>query len=109
MKMTIIPIVGVITLFTASLLAQNAAQTFSGTISDSMCGAHHMMKNLSPAQCTRECVKQGSDFALVVGSKVYTLKGDKAQIDKYAGEKVTIKGEASGNTITVKSIAAAKS
>jgi preprotein translocase subunit YajC len=48
-------------------------------------------------------------YALVVGSKVYTLKGDKAQIDKYAGEKVTIKGEASGNTITVKSIAAAKS
>jgi len=68
-----------------------------------------MMKNLTPAQCTRECVKQGSDYALVVGSKVYTLKGDKAQIDKFAGQKVTIKGETSGDTITVKSIATLKS
>jgi hypothetical protein len=101
-------VIGVITLFAAALLAQSP-QSFSGTISDSMCGARHMMKNLTPAQCTRECVKQGSDYALVVGSKVYTLKGDKAQIDKFAGQKVTIKGDASGSTITVKSIAAEKS
>jgi ribosomal protein L19 len=100
-------VIGLITLFAATLLAQNP-QSFSGTVSDSMCGAQHMMKNLTPAQCTRECVKQGSDYALVVGSKVYTLKGDKAQIDKFAGQRVTIKGDASGSTITVKSIAAAK-
>jgi len=102
-------VIGLVTLSAGALLAQNPTQTFSGTVSDSMCGAHHMMKNLTPAQCTRECVKQGSDYALVVGSKVYTLKGDKAQIDKYAGEKVTVKGDSSGSSITVKSIAAAKS
>jgi len=45
----------------------------------------------------------------VVGSKVYTLKGDRAQIDKFAGQKVTIKGETSGDTITVKSISTLKS
>ena len=92
-----------------ALLAQGSSQSFSGTISDSMCGAHHAMANASPAVCTRACVKKGADYALVVGSKVYTLKGDAAQLDKYAGDKVTVMGEASGSTITVKSIAPAKS
>jgi hypothetical protein len=101
-------VVGLITLSAASLLAQSAAQSFSGTVSDSMCGAHHMMKNVTPAQCTRECVKQGADYALVSGAKVYTLKGEKGQIDKYAGQKVIIRGDVSGDTITVKSVAAAK-
>ena len=100
---------GTIALSAVAVFAQTSSQSFSGEISDSMCGAHHMMKNATPAQCTRECVKQGSDFALVSGSKVYTLKGDKAQLDKFAGQKVTIKGKASGNTIIVNSISAAKS
>jgi hypothetical protein len=53
-------------------------QTFTGTVSDAMCGAHYMMQGKTPAQCTRECVKQGADFALVSGGQVYTLKGDKS-------------------------------
>ena len=59
-----------------------AEQSFSGTVSDSMCGKNHMMAGSSPADCTRACVKEGSDYALVSGDKVYTLKGDKAAIDK---------------------------
>ena len=74
-----------------------------------MCGAHHMMQGATAAQCTRECVKQGSDFALVSAGKVYTLKGDKSQFDKFAGQNVTIKGKIDGKTITVDSIATAKS
>ncbi len=90
-----------------SVFAQ-AQQTITGTVTDSMCGAHHMMKNATPAQCTRECVKQGSDFALACGNKVYTLKGDKAQFDKFAGQTVKIKGTISGSDLTVDSITAAK-
>jgi hypothetical protein len=90
-----------------SLLAQTR-QSFSGTVTDAMCGAHHMMKDATPAQCTRECVKQGSDFALVSGGKVYTLKGDKTQFDKFAGQNVTVKGTASGSTLTVESLTVAK-
>ncbi len=86
-----------------------SAQTITGTVSDSMCGAKHMMTNVTPAQCTRECVKQGSDYALVVNGKVYTLKGDKQQIDKYAGQNVTVTGTVSGETVTVTSISPAKS
>jgi hypothetical protein len=61
-----------------------SSQTLTGTVSDAMCGAHHMMQGASAAQCTRECVKQGSDFALVSAGKVYTLKGNKSQFDKFA-------------------------
>ena len=91
-----------------SACAQSGQQTFTGTVSDNMCGKQHMAKDKSAAQCTRECVKGGLDYALVVGDKVYTLKGEKAQIDKFAGEKVTVTGSAKGETISVGSITATK-
>ncbi len=78
--------------------------TLTGQVSDTMCGAEHMMPGKSAAECTRECVKGGSDYALVVGKKVYTLKGDKSELDKYAGEKVTVKGTVSGDTVTAQSV-----
>jgi type 1 fimbria pilin len=81
-------------------------QSFSGTVSDSMCGKTHMMAGSSAAECTRACVKDGSDYALVSGDKVYTLKGNKAAIDKFAGESATVKGKLNGSTIQVSSIAA---
>ena len=83
-------------------------KTLTGIVSDNMCGKQHMAKDRSAAQCTRECVKAGSDYALVVADKVYTLKGDKAQIDKFAGEKATVAGDLSGDIITVSSISAVK-
>src|SRR4051812_12279644 len=82
-----------------------SSQTLTGTVSDSMCGAQHMMKDAGPAKCTRECVKQGSDYALVSGGKVYTLKGDNAQLDKLAGQNVKVTGKVSGSTVMVDSIA----
>jgi hypothetical protein len=85
-----------------------SGQTLTGTVSDTMCGVKHMMANMSPAQCARECVKEGSDYGLVSGGKVYTLKGDSKRIDKYAGETVTVTGDVSGTVITVRSIAPAK-
>src|SRR6266576_4703538 len=108
MQTKLIAPVAALVLGATSLFAQ-ATQTLTGTVSDAMCGAHHMMKDATAAQCTRECVKQGSDFALVSGGKVYTLKGDKAQFDKFAGENVVVKGKVSGTTISVDSISSSKS
>ncbi len=68
-------------------------KTLTGIVSDSMCGAHHMAKDKSPADCARMCVKQGMKYALVVGSKVYTLEGHEAELDKLAGERASVKGE----------------
>ena len=97
-----------ILLSTAGALSQSP-QTLTGTVSDSMCGAKHMMTNVTPSQCTRECVKQGSDYVLVSGGKVYTLKGDAKEIDKYAGQNATVTGSISGDIVTVKSISPVKS
>jgi hypothetical protein len=84
------------------------AKTLTGVVSDSMCGAKHMAKDKSAADCTRECVKAGSNYALVAGGKVYPLKGDKAELDKYAGQRATVKGTLDGNNINVQSITGAK-
>ena len=100
----------VLLLLSLGLLAADPKdQTFTGTVSDTMCGAHHtMMPGLPDADCIRACVKAGADYALVVGSKVYTLKGNTADIDKFAGEKATVTGKVSGNVIQATSIAPPK-
>jgi hypothetical protein len=54
-------------------------------------------------------VKGGSDYALISGGKVYTLKGSAKELDKYAGKNVTVTGKLSGTTFTVESVSAAKS
>jgi hypothetical protein len=66
-----------------------------------------MMQGVTAAQCTQECVKSGSDYALVVGDKVYTLKGDKAAFDKFAGANLVVKGKTNGVRGTVESIKSA--
>ena len=88
----------------AVCFAADKPQTFTGTVSDAMCGAKHQMAG-SAADCTRACIAHGSKYALVVGDKVYTLEGgDKATLDKLAGEKATVKGTVSGDTINVTSV-----
>jgi hypothetical protein len=86
------------------------AETFTGTVSDAMCGAKHMMEG--DAACLRACVQKGSKYALVVGNRVYTLDTkDKAtldQLEKLGSGKATVKGEVDGDTIEVSSVAAAK-
>lgn len=85
------------------------ASTFTGTVSDSMCGAKHAMPG-DDAACTRGCVSKGSKYALVVGDKVYTLEtSDKSALntlDKQAGAKVTVTGTEKDNTITVSTVKA---
>jgi len=84
-----------------------AGKTYTGTVSDAMCGAKHMG---SAAECTRGCVSKGSKYALVVGDKVYTLdtadKAALATLDKQAGAKATVTGTEKDNTITVTSVKA---
>jgi hypothetical protein len=40
--------------------------TLKGTVSDAMCGAKHPVADA--AGCTKDCVKKGSDYALMVKS-----------------------------------------
>ncbi len=84
-----------------------APKTLTGTVSDAMCGAHHMAKDKTAAECTRVCVKQGTKYALVVGKKVYTLEGHEEELDKLAGMEATVKGKVSGETVAVQSVESA--
>ncbi|HVO59558.1 MAG TPA: hypothetical protein VMT53_01415 [Terriglobales bacterium] len=85
-------------------------ETFTGVVSDSMCGAKHMMPG-DPVACAHACLKQGSKYALVVGDKVYTLDtSDKVatdELDKLIGQKAKVSGTAQGDTIKVSSVSGA--
>jgi hypothetical protein len=91
--------------------AADKPQSFTGKVSDAMCGKAHMMSG-PEADCTRACVGKGSKYALVVGDKVYTLDAsDKATLgtlDKLAGNNAKISGTLNGDTIQVASVAADK-
>ncbi len=88
-----------------------STQTFTGEVSDAMCGAKHS-EGGDPATCVRACVQKGAKYALVVGDKVYTLDtSDQAALDtlnKLAWEEAKVTGTANGDTISVKSVTAAK-
>jgi hypothetical protein len=49
-------------------------------------------KGFTPAEAIRMCASQGYAYVIVVGKDVYPLKGDKNQMAKLAGEKVTVTG-----------------
>ena len=92
----------------ALVFAAAAPKTFSGVITDTMCGKDHSMMNVKPdSKCVAECVKAGSKYALLEGSNVYELSDQKTP-EKFAGQKVKVTGTLEGQTIQVKSISAAK-
>jgi hypothetical protein len=101
------------TVFLGTALALAAAapkQTFTGVITDTMCGADHKAMHVTPeSKCVRECVKAGAKYALLAGGKVYTLSDQKTP-EKYAAQKVNVTGtlDAKTGTIAVESIAPAK-
>src|ERR1700678_2283482 len=90
-------------LTTVPVLAAGKSQTLTGEVSDAMCGAKHEMPG-NAAACTRGGVKHGSQYALVVVEKVYTLQtSDQAALGKLndlAGAKAKVTGDVDGDTIT---------
>ncbi len=83
-------------------------KTFTGVITDQMCGMDHKMMNVSPdSKCVTECVKMGSKYVLADGKNVYELS-DQSAPAQYAAKKVKVSGTLNGKVITVKSIEAAK-
>ena len=102
-------------LLAIALLASAAPdkRAFTGVITDSMCdrGDHSRMQmGPTAAECTRACVDiHGAEFVLFDGHETYTLSDQKAP-EKFAGQKVTVRGtlDPKTKTIQVDSIAAAK-
>ncbi len=94
--------------FVGAIAAFAQQQTFTGTLTDSMCGTSHMAKDKTPAECTGMCVKDGMKYALAVDKKLYILEGHDAELSKLAGQKVTVKGTTKDDTMTVQSVVATK-
>lgn len=92
-------------------LGADKPQTFTGKVSDAMCGVNHMMAG-EASECLRSCIRKGSKYALVVGDKVYALDtSDKSaldELDKLADQQAKVTGQANGDSITVSSVAKAK-
>ena len=88
-------------------------QTFTGTITDSMCDKadhSHMRMGPTDAECTIACVSaHGATYVLYNGKDVYMLS-DQRMPEKFAARKVRVAGtlDAKTRTIQVDSITAAK-
>jgi len=91
-----------------ALAAFAQQQSLIGVVTDSMCGATHMAKDKTSAECTQMCVKDGMKYALVADKKLYALERHEAELAKLAAQKVAIKGTLKGGTVTVESVLPAK-
>ena len=100
--------IGIAIVSAALMFAAAGKQTFTGVITDSMCGGDHKAMNMgTDAQCVTECVKSGAKYALWDGKKAYVLS-DQQTPAKFAAKRVTVVGTLEGGTIKVESMAAAK-
>jgi hypothetical protein len=102
--------------------AMAATKTWTGKISDSMCGATHKMvkeheqkgeisKTATPAdkdrECALACVKAGGKYILASQGKVFEISNqDFAGLQQHAGHTVKLTGDldADGKTIKVSEI-----
>jgi len=77
----------------AALVAGAAgAETFTGVITDTMCGVKHtMMKNQPDDKCVAMCTKGSSEYALFDGTTVLRLSDQKTPA-KFAAQRVKVTG-----------------
>ena len=74
------------------LFATSEPATFTGVITDTMCGSTHgMMKAPSDEVCVKMCVKGSSDYALFDGKHVLKLS-DQRRPAKFAAQRVKVIG-----------------
>lgn len=97
----------------AALSAVQREQTFTGVITDNICakGGHSQMRmGPTDAECTIACISaHDAKYVLDTGKDIYTLSDQQAP-EKYAAQKVIVKGtlDPKTKTIQVDSITAAK-
>jgi hypothetical protein len=84
------------------------SRTFTGVISDSMCGRDHAAMKVSPdSKCITECVKASKNihYTLLDQQNAYTLS-DREKPVRFAGQTVKVTGvlREKTNVIDVESI-----
>jgi hypothetical protein len=84
------------------ILALALSETFTGVVTDTMCGAKHtMMKDQPDDKCVKMCVKGSSAYALFDGQNVFKL-GDQSKPAKFAAQKVKVTGTLDPKTKAIK-------
>jgi hypothetical protein len=83
-----------------------ADPTWTGAISDKMCGANHksMGARMTDRECTQSCTKGGAPYVLIADGKVYRLTNHDADLRTHAGHTVNLTGELRGDAIRVSKI-----
>ena len=89
-----------------------ADQSWTGKISDDMCGADHSAmassgKKADPHECTLKCVKGGGNFVFVSEGKVFEIANqDFSDLSAHAGHDIKLTGDlnADGKAITVSKV-----
>jgi hypothetical protein len=89
-----------------------AQQTWTGEISDGMCGTNHQAmaksgQKVNPRDCALECVKAGSKYVFASKGQVFEIANQEPpDLKKHAGHKVQVTGDlgSDGKTITVSKI-----
>lgn len=74
---------------------------WTGYISDDDCGVKG--NNKEHAACAKSCVKRGAKPVFVVGDKVYAIS-DPKKVEKFIGDKVTITGTITDDTLEIETI-----
>lgn len=99
-------------LFGLTTFASAADKTWTGKISDDMCGASHAKMiaghagaKMTERDCTEACIKAGGKYVFVTGGKVYKLANQEdPDLAKHAGHTVQLTGDMTGDSITVSKI-----
>jgi hypothetical protein len=107
MKVRVSAVLALVVFVFGAATLQAAKKTLTGEVGDAMCGVKHMIKD--GVSCTAACVSKGSDYALIVKDKAYTLKADeklKADLAKLAGKTASVTGDLNGTTMMVTSVKA---
>jgi hypothetical protein len=100
-------------LLAGGLTLAGTPATFTGVITDTMCGADHKAMGISPdSKCVRECVRMDPKrwkYALYDGKNVYVLS-DQQTPERFAAQKVRVTGvlDEKSKTIQVQKIEAAR-
>jgi hypothetical protein len=82
------------------------AVVLTGIVTDTTCGSSHGTGTWGDPECTRICVDMGAGYALAVKKHVYMLQGHQAELDRFAGEPVLVKGKVvSRDTVAVETVA----
>ncbi|MEO8028818.1 MAG: hypothetical protein ABI823_20220 [Bryobacteraceae bacterium] len=78
----------------ALLPAFGFAESWTGQVLESRCGAKHAAAAAADLACMRSCLKAGAIPVLLVGAKqVMIYSADVAKIEPHLGHKVTVTGK----------------